>query len=229
MKKILSMAFIIAVILVPAAVAHADFWGGDDIVLGQILAKNIQQLIALQSILQNAQTDLALLHEINRGINDSLQLAQTIAPYLPNGEFQNLSNIISIQKKFREIFGRVPNSPNAPAEESVDEAVDEAVMMNNNIDTYSSEIDKLGEKIQDYSHKVSPGGAAKLTAQSLGVMLHVMTEGLRAQGTLLKLQAESVASRNRREKDNSAEYLRSARSISNAMQASNPTFETPRF
>lgn len=85
--------------------------------------------------------------------------------------------------------------------------------MNNAIFDYTREIDKTGEEIKSYSHAVSPGGAAKLTAQSVGVMLHVMNQQLRAQGTMLNLQAQSLAQENKREKDHTAEYLKSAGSI----------------
>ena len=101
--------------------------------------------------------------------------------------------------------------------------------MNNTIYDYTAQIDKIGEDIKNYSHSVSPGGAAKLTAESLGVMLHVMNQQLRAQGTLLKLQAQGLAQSNKREKDHTAEYLNSANTISEAMKASDPKFDRPRF
>lgn len=103
------------------------------------------------------------------------------------------------------------DSPDAKAQSSVDQSVAEAVALNGAIYDYTKQIDQIGEDIKSFSHSVSPGGAQKLTAQSLGVVIHVLTQSLRAQGTLLKLQAQSVALTNKHEKDSSAQYLPSRR------------------
>lgn len=56
-----------------------------------------------------------------------------------------------------------------------------------------------------------------------------MNQQLRAQGTLLKLQAQGLAQSNKKEKDQTAQYLDSASDISKSLKASNPTFQLPRF
>ena len=169
------------------------------------------------------------MREINRGINDFLNLSRTISPYVNPGQYGELKKVEDVLRKFGAAYGTVVDSPNALAQQSVDNAVAEAVTMNNTIYDYTAQIDKIGEDIKNYSHSVSPGGAAKLTAESLGVMLHVMNQQLRAQGTLLKLQAQGLAQSNKREKDHTAEYLNSANTISEAMKASDPKFDRPRF
>lgn len=221
--------FIIILLLLFPLSARADLFGGDVVVLAQILAQNVKQLIELQKILSNGKDNLELLQEVNRGINDSLNLIRTISPYVNPGMYGELKNIEDILKKFNVVFSKIVDSPDAPAQKSVDTAIAEAVMMNNRIYDYTAEIDKIGEDIKSYSHSVSPGGAAKLTAQSLGVMIHVMNQQLRAQGTLLKLEAQGLAQSNKKEKDQTAQYLDSASDISKSLKASNPTFQRPRF
>lgn len=226
-KRILTIGM--TAMLTFSPLARADLFGGDVAVLVQILAENIKQLYELQQIVSNGKDNLDLLREINRGINDSLNLIRTISPYVNPGMYGELKKVEDVLRKFGVVFGTVVDSPDALSQRSVDTAVAEAVAMNSSIYDYTAEIDKIGEQIKSYSHSVSPGGAAKLTAQSLGVMLHVMNHQLRAQGTQLKLQAQSIAQSNKKEKDHTAEYLRSATTISDAMQGSNPKFERPRF
>jgi hypothetical protein len=226
-KRFLGIVITASLCLPP--VAHADMFGGDVAVLMQILAEDIQQLIQLEQILTKGQENLDLLREINRGINDSLNMIRTISPYVNPGMYSELKNVQDVLQKFGVIFGTAVNSPDAASQRSVDTAVAEAVTMNNAIYDYTKKIDDIGEQIKASSHTVSPGGAAKLTAESLGVMIHVMNQQLRAQGTLLKLQAQGLAQENKREKDHTAEYLKSAGTISAAMQDSNPAFERPRF
>ena len=229
MKRQLLKAATALSVLLSASTVRADLFGGDVAVLAQILAENIKQLMELQSILSNGEENLELMREINRGINDSLGLMQTVSPNANPGMFGDLRNVEAVLKKIGAVYGATVESPDAPAQKSVDTAVAEAVAMNSSIYDFTREIDRIGEEIKSFSHEVSPGGAAKLTAQSMGVMLHVMNQQLRAQGTLLKLESQGLAQSNKREKDQTAEYLRSAKAISEAMKASDVKFERPRF
>ncbi len=227
MKKVIS--YLLVVTLMIPATASADLFGGDVAVLVQILTQNIKQLIELQEILSNGKNTLSLIRDINRGINDSLNLIRTISPYVDPGQFAELKKVEDVLRKFGSVYGTVVSSPDAQAQINTDRAIAEAVTMNNAIFDYTKEIDKIGEDIKTFSHAVSPGGAQKLTAQSLGVMIHVLNQSLRAQGTLLKLQAQSLAQNNKKEKDNTAEYLKASNTLSNAMKGSSPKFNRPRF
>ena len=155
-------------------VARADLFGGDVAVLTQILVQAIEQLVQLKAILQNGNDTLGLLQDINRGINDSLNLIRTISPYVSPGAYGDLKNIEDVLKRFKDIYGIVVDSPDAQAQSSVDQSIAEAVTMNNAIHDYTKQIDQIGEDIKSFSHSVSPGGAQKLTAQSLGVVIHVL-------------------------------------------------------
>ena len=229
MRSRLILSCIVGVLLTISPSVHADMFGGDIAVLVQILTENIKQLVELENILQNGRQNIDLIRDINRGINDSLGLIRTISPYVNPGQYAELKKVEDVLRKFGVVFGTIVDSPDAPAQQSVDTAVAEAITMNNAIFDYAKQIDDIGEQIKTQSHSVSPGGATKLTAESLGVMLHVMNQQLRAEGTLLKLQAQGLAQTNKREKDHTAEYLRSADAVSSALRNSNPTFERPRF
>ena len=228
MKKKVVCLLVVCSLFIPS-MGHADMFGADVGVLLQILAENVKQLIELENILHNGQQNLELLRDINRGINDSLSMIRTISPYVNPGMYSDLKNVRDVLQKFGIVFGAVVDSPDAASQQSVDTAVAEAVTMNNAIFDYTRQTDEIGEQIKSYSHSVSPGGATKLTAESLGVILHVMNQQLRAQGVLLKLQAQGLAQGNKHEKDHTAQYLRSAGEISAAMRDANPKFESPRF
>ena len=209
--------------------SRADMFGGDIMVLAQILNNSIQQLVQLRAILRNGQEDLGLLKEINAGINDSLNLIRTINPYVDPGLFRDLKNVQDAISKLQAIYGIVVDSPSAQAQRNSDQVASEAFSMGNSIFDYTKEIDRVGAEIIQFSHQVSPGGAQKLTAQSLGVLLNVMTTSLRAQAAGLKLQAQSLAQENKKEKDSTREYLAASQVLSNALKQSAPKFERPRF
>ena len=204
-------------------------FGGDLVFLAQILANAIKQYIELKNILENGRDQLDLIRQINQGVNDSLKLAQTINPNIDPGIYKDWQNVSDGLNKLQSIYGIVTNSPDSKVYSDTDQNVAEAVTLNNDIYKYTQNIDQLGEVIKDYSHDVSPGGAQKLTAQTLGVMLQVMNQSLRTQATGLKLQAQTMAVQNKKEKDSTKEYLETANTLRVAMKNEKVQFVAPRF
>lgn len=227
MKKIISI--FIAVSLALSSPAKADMFGGDLIYLAQILANAIKQLTELKNMVDNGRDQLDLIREINRGVNDSLQLARTIDPNIDPGIYKDWQNVDDALAKLQSIYGIVTSSPDSKVYSDTDQNVAEAVTLNNDIYKYTKNIDELGEAIKDFSHDVSPGGAQKLTAQTLGVMLQVMNQSLRTQATGLKLQAQTMAVQNKKEKDSTKQYLETANTLRAAMKKEKIQFVAPRF
>ncbi|MFN9068043.1 MAG: hypothetical protein ACK5V3_12500 [Bdellovibrionales bacterium] len=227
MKKFLAIAVTVSMMF--SAPAKADLFGGDVAVLIQILANALKQLVELQNLVKNGSDQLDLMRNINRGVNDSLQLAKTIYPDIDPGLYKDWQNVSEAIQKLETIYGIVTNSPDARIYRDTDQQVAEAVTLNNDIYKYTQGIDELGEVIKNYSHDVSPGGAQKLTAQTLGVMLQVMNQSLRTQATGLKLQAQTMAIQNKRDKDSTKQYLETANTLRVAMKNEKVQFTAPRF
>ncbi len=227
MKKIFSI--FLAASLTVSTPAKADMFGGDVAVLIQILANALKQYIELKNIVENGRDQLDLIREINRGVNDSLQLARMINPNMDPGLYKDWQNAGDALAKLQSIYGIVTNSPDSKVYSDTDQNVAEAVTLNNDIYKYTQNIDELGEAIKEYSHEVSPGGAQKLTAQTLGVMLQVMNQSLRTQATGLKLQAQTMAVQNKKEKDSTKQYLETANTLRLAMKKEKIQFVAPRF
>ncbi len=230
MRKIwIALLIMMAVVSYPTKLARADMFGGDVVVLGQILIQTIQQLNQLRQIFQMGSDQVDLIRDINRGINDSLRFLRTINPNSDPGIFRDWAQTSDAIRAVIDLYGGVVPSKDARVQASADQSVAEAVALNNSIYTYTRDIDSIGEEIKSYSHTVSPGGAQKLTAQSMGVMLHVMNTSLRAQATSLKLQAEVLALQNHKDKEASRETSEVSSALKNAVDAQTPKFETPRF
>lgn len=227
MKRFLSLIIATSIFLSPQA--KADIWGADVAVLMEILANAVKQYIELKNIVENGRDQLDLIREINRGVNDSLRLAQTINPNIDPGIYKDWQNAGDALAKLQSIYGIVTNSPDSRVYSDTDQNVAEAVTLNNDIYKYTQNIDELGEAIKDYSHDVSPGGAQKLTAQTLGVMLQIMNQSLRTQATGLKLQAQTMAVQNKKEKDSTMQYLETANTLRFAMKKEKIQFLAPRF
>jgi len=209
--------------------ARSDFFGGDIPLLAQILSNSIQQLGQLRSILSANKDNLELLQSINQGINDSLNLYRTVFPNSDPGIFKEWEKTQGGLLKLQTLYGMITPSPESAIEADTDEGVIEAISLNNSIYDYSMQIDEIGEQIKTYSHSVSPGGAQKLTAQTLGVMLHVMNQSLRAQATGLKIQAQTLAIQNHKDKEMTRHSVDASNSLQAAMKNEKDSFEIPRF
>lgn len=227
-KRILLVVCALSLVLMPVP-SFGDMFGGDVAVLVQILANSLKQLIELKQMVENGRDTLGLLKDINRGINDSLSVLDTIAPYIDPGLYKELKKVQAIAQHLQDAYGIVVDSPESKVQSDTDEVVAEGIAMNNSSFDYAAELDQVGEQIKQYSHAVSPGGAQKLTAQSLGVMVHVMNQQLRATATGLKMQAQAMAVQNRKEKTETAEYLNQMHTLQKAMQRDDINFQFPRF
>ena len=227
MKKII--IGIIAVVTLTAPPARADMFGGDVVVLVQILANALKQLIELKNIVDNGRDNLDLLREINRGINDSLSMIRTVSPDSDPGLYKDWENAPGALAQIEAIYGAPVESRDQHVQRDTDESVAEAVSFNNSIYKYTNSIDEIGELIKQQSHVVSPGGAAKLTAQSMGVMIHIQNESLRAQATGLKLQAQALMLQNRKDKERTRQMVAGADNLQTALATQKPKFTLPRF
>lgn len=228
MKKLFLIG-IAALSIITPTVSRADVFGGDVVILTQILANAVKQLIELKNIIDTGRSQLGLLRDINRGLNDSLNLARTLNPNIDPGLYKDWQNTADAINKLQNIYGIVTESPDSRVYRDTDQVAAEAVNLNNDVYEYTREIDELSETIKDFSHVVSPGGAQKLTAQTLGIMLQVMNQSLRTQATGLKLQAQSIALQNKKDKDSTKEYLATASTLKTAMKTEKIQFKAPRF
>ncbi|MBI4925852.1 MAG: hypothetical protein HY843_08010 [Bdellovibrio sp.] len=203
--KWLAMLFIASITL-SVTPARSDFWGGDVIVLGKILAESIKQLTALNKILGNGQDSFRYLKDINKGISDALNLLNTMNSSLHSGQFGNINDPTELMRALQELYGAIPKTSEAKVQAANDQGATEAIVLHNQAFEYASQIDPEAERIKDYARNVSPQGAAKLTAQSLGVLIHVTNQLLRTNAAILKVLGQNLAMENKKEKLNSDHF-----------------------
>lgn len=229
MKKFTLHAILFLCLSIQAPPARADIWGGDVVVLGQILAQAIQQLTALKQIMGAGKDTLGLMRDINRGMNDSLYLMSTIGPGTHPGVYRDWTSVEFALRQLESIYGARVSSKDSRAQQDADQSAAEAVARGNAVYKYTGDIDQVGEKVKADSHSVSPGGAQKLTAETLGVILNVLNELLRTQATGLKLQAQTLALANMREKEATKFSLDTSDALGSEMKNHTARFEIPRF
>lgn len=226
-RKILVVSVFCAFAITPPR-ATALF-GSDVVVLVQILSNAIKQLYELQQIVRNARDTLNFMQDINRGINDSLRVIESLGGQIDPGVYRELKKYTDLSRHLGEIYGTVSPSLEAHSLLETDQVAMDAIGLHNNLYDYANSLDRIGEEIKRFSHETSPGGAQKLTAQGLGVMIHVQDQQLRATSTALKISAQDLLMRNRERKAESKEYLNQANLLKSKMQSHTINFDFPRF
>lgn len=208
MKK-LTKFFVVGFMCVSLSVpkpASAFSFGADVAVLTQILANAIQQLVQLRQILSTGSDTLGLMRDINRGIRDGLKALQMIHPRFNPGIYGNLETADQVIKIIDELYGSIPQTAEMRLQQAQDQSASESIAMNGTLFRFADQVDEESKKIFNHSQSVSPQGAAKLTAQSLAVLIGVTTQVLRTNSMMLKAMGENMALQNRKEKLQSEQF-----------------------
>ncbi len=214
MKKYIATVLTCCLVLKPTP-ARADLFGGDIVVLTQILIQSIETVLQLKAMLENGQDTLSLLRDVNSGIASGLQLIHIIDPHFNPGVYGDLRDPNSVLRAVQDIYGKVPkDGGDHDLMESQDQSVAEVISMNRNLYDYADQVDREKERILFHADQVSPQGAGKLQNQALAVLIGVTTQLLRTQSQLLKLTAQNMAMQNRREKISTESFHQNYEGIS---------------
>ena len=83
--------------------ARADLWGADLPLLAEIVANTLQQIYEIRQVINNGKNQVDLIREINRGINDSLRMMETIKGNVDPGIYRDWSHAQNALKGILEI------------------------------------------------------------------------------------------------------------------------------
>lgn len=219
-------AFVVALSLaLSSPPSRADMFGGDVVVLTQILANAIQQLVQLREILQTGGDTLDLMKEINRGIREGLDAIRMINPKFNPGLYGNLNTAEQVLNAIEDLYGKVPQTRESKLLEAQDRSVAEGIAMNSTLFQFADQADKESQRIFDHATTVNPQGAARLTAQSIAVLIGVTTQVLRTNSMMLKMMSQDMAISNRKGKMEAEQFKAQYDGISEGVRQLPPKLE----
>lgn len=204
-KKLFLIGSMSLVLILPQP-SRADIWGGDVAVLVQILANAVKQLTQLQQILGAGSDTLSLLRDINRGIRDGLTVIHMLDPKFNPGLYGDLQTADRVLSTIQDLYGRIPQTGESRLQAAQDQSASESIAMNGTLFQFADQADVESHRIIEQSQSVNPQGAAKLTAQSLAILVGVTTQVLRTNSMMLKMMGENMALSNRKEKVQAAQF-----------------------
>ena len=202
MKKHLFTLFLCLILAKPS---HA-FWGGDLIYLSKILQQSIYQLEQLQKITGTNTETLRLLRDTNRGLHETMYVGESINRTLKAGTFSKLRNLNESIHTVKSLYGRIPKTSEAELQKKTDLTVAQSLTLHNEAFRYATQTDHEAQKMKHYAHRASQTGATKTILQSQAVMIHVLNQILRTNATLLKIQTQQLALKNKKNKIHSRQF-----------------------
>ena len=209
--------------------AYGDLFGGDIVILTQILAQAIQTVTQLRAILDTGGDTLNLLQDINSGIRSGLDRVRILNPKFDPGVYGGLNTADSVLSALEGVYGKNPDGPDRELIESQDRSVAEVISMNRNLYDFADQVDRERERILFHAQVVSPQGAGKLQNQALGVLIGVTTQLLRTQSQMLKLLAQNMAHETRREKLSTQNFKDNYEALSKGLKGFDHQPELPRL
>lgn len=227
-RFLLAIIFTVTVMVSPRS-ARADLWGGDVVVLTQILAQAIETVLQLKSILENGADTLNLLRDVNSGVRSGLDLIRVINPQFAAGVYGDLRDPQTVLRALQSVYGPVPDGMDKDLISAQDQSVAEVISMNRNLYDYADGVDRERERILFHSQVVSPQGAGKLQNQALGVLIGVTTQLLRTQSQMLKIMAQNLAYDNRKEKLSTRNFQENYQGLSEGFKSIPKNTTLPRL
>ena len=216
-------AFIILLLVTTPRNAKADLFGGDIVVLTKILIQAIQQLEQLRLIYQTGRDSNSLIKDLNSGIRHGLEIIRILNPKFDPGIYGGLDNAESVQRAIEDLYGMIPRTSEARLQEVQDRSASESIAMNGNLFRYADDVDLEAKRIISHAQDVSPQGAAKLTAESIAILIGVSTQVLRTNSMMLKMMGQNMALSNRKEKLQASQFKTQYKEISSGIGSLPPS------
>lgn len=208
--------------------ARADIWGGDVAVLMQILSENIRRYYQLQQMIQQGRDADQYLRWINAGIDNSIGILQSL-PIKDEKVLADLREFKAALGKIENLYGRVPKSPEDALQILHDQTVAESLRMANDFKEYSVAQEKNSELIALQAREASPKGAVRMQAETSAQILKSLSQLIRLNTQMLKLQSEQLAFANKQSKDGVTNFQKVSRDLGSGFSNFNPDMKLVRF
>lgn len=227
--KIYILAFMICMTANKSAFAWTDGSGWANYAyLVKIYQENLRRYIQLQQMIQQARSHENLIRTINSGLDNAMGVMQV----LPLKDDQILSQLREFQnalQKVEELYGMTPKSSDEALHKLHDQTIAESLKLNNVLQEYSLAQEQNATSVFIQSSQASPKGAERMNAQMSAQILHSINQLIKVNGQMLKMQSESLAFTNKRDKDSTAGFNKTSDDFRGSMMRFKPNYALPKF
>ena len=194
----------------------------------KILEENIRRYQQLRSMINDARHHRQWLKSIHQGLENASHLLES----LPVKDEKILSQLRTFNKSVRtieEIYGAIPNSKEEVVHRLHDNTVAESLRMIHDFQKYAEKQESNSVVLASNSRMASPKGAARITATTNAEILNSLSQLIRLNSQMLKLQGEQLALSNKMGKTEVSSYQKVNVTLQDGFQKFEPNMRLPQF
>ena len=178
----------------------------------KILEENYRRFIQLKQMIDTANGHYDYIRVLNRGLDDSIGLLQTL-PIKDEKILAELRSFRDATNRVEVLYGKIPKSPDQALHLLHDQSVAESLRMANSFKDFSEAQEKNSLLIAAQARDASPKGAVRMQAEMSAEILRSLSQLIRLNTQMLKLQSEQVAMTNKSSKDEVAGFQKVNRDL----------------
>lgn len=196
--------------------------------LVKILSENYKRYQQLRGMMNDAKNHRQWLQSVHAGLENAHGLLES----LPVRDERILSQLRSFDKSVRtieDIYGAIPKSKEEVVHRLHDNTVAESLRMIHDFQKYAEKQESNSIVIAANSRAASPKGAARIAAATNAEILKSMSQLIRLNSQMLKLQGEQLAFENKRGKAQVVSYQKINNDLGSGFKQFESTRKLPKF
>ena len=227
MKKIAAILFFVA-LPAPAFIGDGGAGWAQIPYLVRLVAENVKRYHQLREVIRQSEERRLYERMLNRGIDNAAGLLPSV-PIEDEKILENLGTFKDTVSALEELYGAIRESPDAEMFRLHDETVAESIKLIGRLKNYARVQEKNAEAVFRQAQGASPKGAGRMAAVTNSQILHALSQLIRINGQMLKLQSESFASQNKRGKDSAGHFNEVNREMERSLGRQRSGGSFPRF
>lgn len=171
----------------------------------KILEENYRRYVQLKTMIDTANGHYDYIRALNRGLDNSVGLLETL-PIKDEKILSELRDFKTAVAHIELLYGKIPKSPDEALHFLHDQSVAESLKMANSFKDFSDTQEKNSVLIAAQAREASPKGAARMQAETSAEILRTLSQLIRLNTQMLKMQSEQIAMSNKAAKDQVAGF-----------------------
>ncbi len=164
------------------------------------MSENVKRYHQLKEVIRQSKERHLYEKFIHQGLDNAAGLILSI-PVKDTKILEDLNTFGETVTALEELYGTIQGSGDASMFQLHDQSVAESLGLINQLKAYATQQEKNAETVFWQASKASPKGAARMSAVTNSQILHALSQLIRINGQMLKLQSEAFASQNKQGKE----------------------------
>lgn len=194
----------------------------------KILEENYRRFYQLKQIIDLSRNQNDFLRQLNAGLDNSIGILDSM-PIKDERVLAELRNFRQSVAKVTALYGAIPQSPEQALQLLHDQSVAESLKMANEFKDYSEVQERNSRIIASQARQASPKGAVRMQAETSAEILQSLSQLIRLNTQMLKLQSEQLALNNKSSKEGVANFQRVNRDLGTGFSRFKPQMNLVRF